>query len=68
MTEFQWTVDAISIYGKTFELVPPLSYLPTLRHSQPVHIEKGALAAVTKRLNATKRGMTPFNAWVAPQP
>lgn len=67
MNEFQWTVDAISIYGKTFELVPPCGNLPTLRHREPEHIEKGVLAAVTKRANATRRGMTPFNAWVPPK-
>lgn len=67
MNEFQWTVDAISIYGKTFELTPPLHDLPTIRHSQPDRLEKGYLAAVTKRANATRRGTTPFNAWVPPK-
>lgn len=29
---FEWTVTALSIYGKQMLLVPPCSHLPTLKH------------------------------------
>lgn len=54
---FQWTVDAISIYGRKFELVPPCPSLPKTRH---VHVPSARreVAEVTKlKLSEASAGM-----------